>query len=93
MRDLISFAEAERLGAIMLASDLQDMAAYAERARVYSLARRLEAAARTVAAKAELIDRLLPSDASEDTQPIIVMSSNEICSRCLGTGEVPICRS
>ena len=92
IRDLLSFAAAERAHAIDLAGELAELAAVALDVGASALSIRLTRAARSVASKVELIDRL-SADVDEDTIPIVLPLKAETCARCYGTGEVSACRS
>lgn len=81
IRDLLSFANAEREGALALAGELAELAARALDVGATALSIRLTAAAQAQAAKLELIDRLIGREGDdEDTIPI-------------RTGEYPKCLS
>lgn len=82
IRDLLSFADAERVAAIRLAGELAEIAGLAHDAGLVAVAERLAIEARRAAAKVELLDRLLPQcghsiDDGEDTAPIVVPRTGE----------------
>lgn len=70
IRDLLTFASAERAHAIEFAGELAELAALALQSGATALSVRLTLASQAVAAKVELIDRLIGKDDDEDTQPI-----------------------
>ena len=81
IRDLLSFAEAERAHATEFAGELAELAGLALQTGATALSVRLTLAAQSVAAKIELLDRLLGAEEDlEDTVPI-------------RTGEYPKCLS
>lgn len=91
IRDLLTFAEAERDAAPELAGELAELAGIALQVGATALHVRLTTLATAVGCKLELLDRILPNRGtdSEDTQPILIRRGREECSRCAGTGEVP----
>lgn len=94
IRDLLSFVEAERDAAPVIATELEECAQICEDAALASaavgaVASRLRVIATALGCKLDLLDRLAPRDDSEDTAPIIIRRGSEECTRCSGTGEVP----
>lgn len=95
-RDVITFLEARRLEVIRIAGELDDLAELVGRLpeiRIAALVTlRLERLAQDVASELVVLDRLVDHETCEDTQPILISRDYEVCSRCQGTGEVPVSR-
>lgn len=90
---LLAFLEAERADLIRIAGLLGAHAELLAASGYPGVGAEVGQLAADLGCKVPVIDRLIgkPADAdAEITQPILVSTDAEICTRCHGTGEVPV---